>query len=864
MMETLPYVILAVGISFLAIVAAIRITWANPRIELKLASLIVGGGAIWLLMSALEVTSSDISTKLFFNKISFVGHIGIIPTTWLILSMLISGYERYVTRKTIIALSIVPLITLLLIFTNEYHNLIWTNVSLNAADPILPLNTTYGLGYWLLAVGYSYAVLLVGSILFVWRIVFSRRLYRLQALPLTLVLFIPWALDVIYQYNRNLFGYVEPTAITLTVAAAILMWRLIYLPAMDVVPVAHEMIIDSMNDALIVLDWEKRIVDLNPSAQTLLNHILQDVVGQPVENVWTEWPSIRRILDAGSEETKEVSLGSGEKQRVYELQSTAIERLGRKDALNRLIILRDITERKMMEEELRLHSEQLKAHSEHLEELVEAKTVDLTASERKYHLLVDNMADAVFTIDLKGNLTFLSPQTEKITGYSAQQLLGMNIKQLIAPEDLSAILKRLEVRSKGVSELSPIQFELIRADGTRLPIELHTKLLSKGNEPVGIQGVARDITERKRMEDALRESEARFRELADLLPQIVFETDLNGTLTFFNRVGLSSTGCTEEDLRNGFDAFQVFPPEDARRAIESMRRVMRGEQVGPIEYRLLRKDGTSIPILIYSSAIIREGKPVGLRGIIVDMTERKRMEENLLRSRRLAAIGETAAMVGHDLRNPLQGIMGAAYLLKKHEGNLSEEGKTLLHAIEDGIERSDKVIDDLLAYSRELQLDLSMSNAKLLIDQSLASMKIPENMIVVNHTKEQPTVEVDVEKMKRVCLNLMKNAVDAMPNGGTLTITSTESDGNLQVSFADTGEGMSQEILAKIWSPLFTTKARGMGYGLAIVKRFMEAHRGSVSVETIPGKGSTFTIRIPIDRTADASMEAQTQEITAS
>jgi PAS domain S-box-containing protein len=536
--------------------------------------LIVGGGVIWLLMSALEVTSSDISTKLFFNKISFVGHIIIIPTTWLILSMLISGYERYVRRKTIIALSIVPLITLLLIFTNEYHGLIWNSVRLDAADQILPLNISYGLGYWLLVVGYSYAVLLVGSILFVWRIVFSRRLYRLQALPLMLVLFVPWALDVIYQYNRNLFGYVEPTAVTLTVAVAILMWRLIYLPALDVVPIAHEMIIDSMNDAVIVLDWERRIVDLNPSAQALLGHTLQEVVGRPVEKVWTEWPRLRKVLDAETEGTKEVSFGSGDKQRVYELQSTALERLGRKDALNMLIILRDITER--------------------------------------------------------------------------------------------------------------------------------------------------------------------------------------------NRT-----------------------------------------------------------------------------------------------------IVETAAMVGHDLRNPLQGIMGAAYALKTHEGNLSEKGKEMLHVIEDAIERSDKIINDLLAYSRELQLDLSTSNAKSLIDQSLASMKIPKNINIVNHAKEQPTVEVDVEKMKRVCLNLMKNAVDAMPNGGTLTITNTESDGNLRVSFADTGEGISEEILAKIWSPLFTTKARGMGYGLAIVKRFMEAHGGSVSVETNPGKGSTFTIRIPIDRTAKTSMEAQTEEITA-
>jgi signal transduction histidine kinase len=239
------------------------------------------------------------------------------------------------------------------------------------------------------------------------------------------------------------------------------------------------------------------------------------------------------------------------------------------------------------------------------------------------------------------------------------------------------------------------------------------------------------------------------------------------------------------------------------------------------------------------------------------------MEERLLRSRRMATIGETAAMVGHDLRNPLQGIMGAAYVLKTREASLSESGKEILHIIEDGIERSDKIINDLLEYSNEIQLQRSTSNPKALLDKSLSVLKIPGNITLVNHTHDQPKVQVDVEKMQRVFQNLMKNAVDAMPNGGTLTITSTESKGNLLVGFMDTGEGMSEEILGKIWSPLFTTKAKGMGYGLAIVKRFTEAHGGTVNVETKPGKGSTFTLRIPTHRTAETSIETQPKETVA-
>jgi signal transduction histidine kinase len=264
-------------------------------------------------------------------------------------------------------------------------------------------------------------------------------------------------------------------------------------------------------------------------------------------------------------------------------------------------------------------------------------------------------------------------------------------------------------------------------------------------------------------------------------------------------------------------------------------------------YTVCGEKGQEFPASI-SASVIKDagGIPVAYIAIIKDLTEQNEMQERLRKAERMAVIGETAAMVGHDLRNPMQGISGAVYMLKTQECNLSENGKEMLRVIEDAVGRSDKIVNDLLDYSRELHLDVYPTNVKSLMDQSLASMKIPKNINVINLTQEQATVEVDIEKMKRVCLNLMKNAVDAMPNGGTLTITNREFNGNLSVSFADTGEGIRKEVLAKIWTPLFTTKAKGMGYGLAIVKRFVEAHGGSVSVDTNPGEGSTFTIRLPL------------------
>jgi signal transduction histidine kinase len=239
--------------------------------------------------------------------------------------------------------------------------------------------------------------------------------------------------------------------------------------------------------------------------------------------------------------------------------------------------------------------------------------------------------------------------------------------------------------------------------------------------------------------------------------------------------------------------------------------------------------------------------PEGIMYAATDITERKQMDEALLKSRRLATIGELAAMVGHDLRNPLQGIAGATYNLKTHLGKrIDGETKEALEIIEQDIQHSDKIINDLLEYSREIHLDLRETDAKSITKDALAHAKIPAKIRLGDSTHNQPRIVVDVDKMRRVFLNVIMNAVDAMPKGGTLRITSKKIENNLEIIFADTGTGMTKEAIEKIWSPLFTTKAKGMGLGMPIAKRLVEAHEGSIRVESKLGEGSTFTVTLPI------------------
>jgi signal transduction histidine kinase len=222
-------------------------------------------------------------------------------------------------------------------------------------------------------------------------------------------------------------------------------------------------------------------------------------------------------------------------------------------------------------------------------------------------------------------------------------------------------------------------------------------------------------------------------------------------------------------------------------------------------------------------------------------------EQQLVKSERLAAIGELAAMIGHDLRNPLTGISGATYYLKaKCSPKMDSRSKEMFKVIQKDIEYSNKIINDLLEYSREIKLDLNESNPRAMVKEALSAVNVPKRVKVADLTKDKPKIRVDTDKMKRVFVNIIKNAVDAMPKGGKLTLESRESNGDLEVVFSDTGVGMSEKTLRNIYRPLFTTKAKGMGFGLPICKRFVEAHGGKIHVTSTVGKGSTFIITLPI------------------
>jgi PAS domain S-box-containing protein len=360
-----------------------------------------------------------------------------------------------------------------------------------------------------------------------------------------------------------------------------------------------------------------------------------------------------------------------------------------------------------------------------------------------------------------------------------------------------------------------------------------------------------EITERKKIEEELW-----FRaELLDSTSDMVVLRNLSGNAMYVNETTCRILGYSREELMK-MNIRELVAPEYAKLFDAQTKELMeKGSLL--FESAKICRDGSIIPVEVHASILERKGQKFRLC-IIRDITERKKAEELAQESAKklksaecLAAIGTTAGMVGHDIRNPLQAIMGDLYLAKADLGEITEckEKKSIqesLEAIAKNAEYINKIVTDLQDFAKPLVPCMEETDLKLIIDEVLQKNVLPESI--------QPEIELDSNAQKvttdssyveRIISNLVSNAVQAMPNGGKLKIRAYRDAKDVVISIEDTGIGIPEEAKGKLFTPLFTTKSKGQGFGLVVVKRMAEALNGTVTFESQVGKGTTFTIRLP-------------------
>ena len=519
--------------------------------------------------------------------------------------------------------------------------------------------------------------------------------------------------------------------------------------------------------------------------------------------------------------------------------------------------------------------------------------------------MVENSKDAIAIVDFKGNILFANKAAERLTGYSAQEGKGINIRA-ITPRRLWLKSIAMLLKARLGKTIPYFEYELKRKDGTLIPVETGGQAIFKDGKPVAIQIITRDITERKKAEEDLMKSEEKFRSLTEATSDWVWEVDQHGVYTYASPKVLDLLGYEPEEII-GKTPFDLMPPDEAKRIAAEFGAIVETKKpFDRLENVNLHKDGHQVVLETSGVPILdASGNLKGYRGIDRDITERKRMEdelrrysehlgelveertkqlkgsqEQLLKAERLAAIGEVATMVGHDLRNPLQAITNAVYFLKNPDATvdsvlMNERYKEyfdimpepirnefhekltktvkvrneMINTIDESIEYADKIVFGLQDFARPKEPEPIRIGLESLIQESLSGISIPKNVkISIKHDQRLSKLYVDPNQIRRVFANLTMNAIQAMENGGTLSISTNKTNGFLEVSFKDTGVGIPEENMEKIFSTFFTTKAKGMGLGLSICKKFVELHGGTIKVESEIGKGTTVTVKLPITK----------------
>lgn len=613
-----------------------------------------------------------------------------------------------------------------------------------------------------------------------------------------------------------------------------------------------EMLLETAMEGITIADANDNLSFVNKAFAEMLGYKQEELIGTNLRKLVDEegFEKIRKETEArkkGSINRYEIKLycKNGEPRFVQVSASPFWDEDG--NFAGALAIVMDVTERKLMEERLR-------------------------ESEEKFRGMAERSFDAIALVDLEGKITYASPSVGKVLGYPQSEVIGKSFLEYFPSDSLSTASHLFADLMQGKS-LEGLQLGLPRIDGTTAIVEINVAPVIMNGKITGVQAVFRDITERKKMEEKLRESEERLSSLIEYAPDAIYINDLNGKILEGNKQAEILTGYKKEELigKSILEA-GLLPEQYVSKAIEAIQKNLCGQRTGPDEFELIRKDGSRVFVEI-STIPVKIGQRIEILGIARDITERKQMQkkleeysqqletlveqrtrqlkeahEKLIKSERLAAIGEVAAMVGHDLRNPLTGIKGATYYLKtKLSSQMDAKTREMLELIEADIEYANKIITDLLEYSREVHLELTETNPKTIMTETLRLIKAPENIQIINQTEPEPKVKIDIEKMTRVFHNLITNAIDAMPNGGKLTIASRKTNSNVEFIFKDTGIGITKEKLKKIFTPFFTTKAKGMGLGLPICKQIVEAHGGKISVESVAGEGTTFTLTLPTE-----------------
>ena len=624
-------------------------------------------------------------------------------------------------------------------------------------------------------------------------------------------------------------------------------------------------LIEHSPEMIYQLNRNGRFVHVNKTGLEKLKYTLDEMLAM---RLWDIVPRgqeplvlqyLERLVAQGRSSMETVFLTKGGYPIDVEIHATALIDQERGGLVHSRAFVRDVTGRHQLEQ-------RVQEYTTELAEAVSERTQQLVASQARYKALFDLVADSVFMVNANGMIVAVNKREEQALGYAEANVVGRSLLDVVLAGYHDALRGWLSDTISGQRKIPTQEIVVLHADGLETPAEMDLIRVGVADQ-LSVMVQLRDITGRKHLERQLeayreeledkvrertREIEETKQYLESLLENandVIYTLDPEQRFTYVNSK-IEAWGYRKEDLL-GRPYLALLSKRHRGKRLKSTLNID-VKQVYEVE--VVTRMGEPRAVMVSVSPLHdAEGRFLGLMGIARDMTETKKLEQQIRNSEKLASVGRLAAGVAHEINNPLGGILNCLYNLRK--GTLSptrqEEYRV---SMEDGVRRVQKIVRQLLDFSQQHVPEFALTDINYVVDRVLVlttHLFAPKRIVLeTGFGQGLPNIMVDRHMIEQVLMNLVLNAVHAMTEGGTLTIRTSVVEGVCMVEVCDTGSGIPPAILPRIFDPFFTTnrEGEGTGLGLSVSLGIVERHGGKILVDSEVGKGTTFTLCLPVSR----------------
>ena len=485
-------------------------------------------------------------------------------------------------------------------------------------------------------------------------------------------------------------------------------------------------------------------------------------------------------------------------------------------------------------------------------------------SEARYRNLFETATDAIYTLDAQGAFTSVNEATCEMSGRTRDELVGRSPLSLVETREVAMVKAQFKSALDGAARRYECHF--VRCDGTRRLASVTNTPIRHGSEVIGILGVARDMTDERARAAALERSEARYTRLVESASDAIFTVDADRLMTAVNRSLERSSGMGREKLV-GMPFVELIDARDQPLAGKALGETLGGQR-RRVELRYSSADHELRHCSLTLTPLVEGNQITGALGVVRDVTDEKRLAEQLLQQEKLAAVGELVSGVAHELNNPLASVMAFAQLLLAAPGGEAQD-REAVEAINQEAKRAAKIVSNLLTFARQHQPERTIADINRVIDDTLElrryALRVADVEVEMHLDAALPVTWADPFQLQQVVLNLITNAEHALSTWEgerKIVVTTTRQTGHVLIRVSDSGPGIAPEHLSHIFNPFFTTKpvGEGTGLGLSISDGIIREHGGRIRAESRPGRGATFIVELPIvtPPATNVSMEPET------